>query len=66
MPTKTVVNVQTGEVVEIELEGEELAAYQASLAAQSNASPSSLPEPTLAEIVAQLQAEVIALKGNQI
>ena len=32
MPTRIEVNVQTGEVKEIELEGEELAAYEAALA----------------------------------
>jgi len=32
-PTRIEVNVQTGEVREIELEGEELAAYEAALAA---------------------------------
>lgn len=35
MPTRIEVNVQTGEVKEIELEGEELAAYEAALAAQA-------------------------------
>jgi hypothetical protein len=34
-PTRIEVNVQTGEVKEIELEGEELAAYEAALAAQA-------------------------------
>jgi hypothetical protein len=34
-PTRIEVNVQTGEVKEIELEGEELAAYEASLAAEA-------------------------------
>jgi hypothetical protein len=40
-PTRIEVNVQTGEVKEIELEGEELAAYEAALAAEagSNTSP---------------------------
>jgi len=37
MPTRIEVNVQTGEVQEIELQGEELAAYEASLAAQAAA-----------------------------
>ena len=37
MPTRIEVNVQTGEVTEIELTGEELAAYEASLAAQAAA-----------------------------
>ena len=35
MPTKTVVNVQTGEVTIVELSGEELAAYEAAVAAQA-------------------------------
>lgn len=65
MPTRIEVNVTTGVVTEIELEGDELTAYEESLAAQENA-PNTVPaEPTLAEIVAQLQAEVMALKGNQ-
>ena len=34
-PTKIIVNVQTGEVQEVELIGEELVAYEASLAAQA-------------------------------
>lgn len=38
-PTQIEVNVQTGEVKEIELEGEELAAYQAAL------SESNMPAP---------------------
>jgi len=37
MPTRIEVNVQTGEVTEIKLTGEELAAYEASLAAQAAA-----------------------------
>ena len=36
-PTKIIVNVQTGEVQEVELTGDELAAYEASLAAQATA-----------------------------
>ena len=35
MPTRIEVNCETGEVKEIELEGEELAAYEESLAAQA-------------------------------
>jgi hypothetical protein len=34
MPTRIQVNVQTGEVREIELEGEELATYEVALAEQ--------------------------------
>ena len=37
MPTKIIADVQTGEVQEIELTGEELDAYNASLAAQQAA-----------------------------
>ena len=39
MPTRIEVNVQTSEVKEIELEGEELAAYEAAVAAQNDNSP---------------------------
>lgn len=60
-PTKTVVNVQTGEVAIVELEGEELAAYETSLA---NPEPTLTPEPSLTELIAQLQAEIATLKGN--
>ena len=35
VPTRIEVNVQTGEVKEIELQGEELAAYKAELAAEA-------------------------------
>ena len=35
MPTRIEVNCETGEIKEIELEGEELAAYEAALAAQA-------------------------------
>jgi hypothetical protein len=38
-PTRIEVNVQTGEIKEIELQGEELAAYEAAVAAQNNNSP---------------------------
>jgi hypothetical protein len=38
-PTRIEVNVQTGEVKEIELQGEELAAYEAALAAQEQEQP---------------------------
>lgn len=61
MPTKTVVNLETGEVAIVELEGEELAAYEDALA---NPEPTPTPEPSLADVVAQLQAEIAALKGQ--
>lgn len=62
MPTRIEVNIQTGETTEIELTGEELAAYEAALA---NPTPTPTPEPSLADVVAQLQAEIAALKGQQ-
>lgn len=62
MPIKIEVNVQTGQVVEVELVGEELAAYQYALA---NPPQQEAPEPSLAEIVAQLQAEIVVLKAKQ-
>lgn len=62
MPTRIEVNVQTGETTEIELTGEELAAYEAALA---NPAPTPTPEPSLADVVAQLQAEIAALKASQ-
>ena len=37
MPTKIIADLATGEVVEVELEGAELEAYNASLAAQAEA-----------------------------
>jgi hypothetical protein len=64
MPKKLIVNVQTGEVQELELAGDELAAYETSLIVQAN-TPASLPELSLAEIVAQLQAEIVELKTRR-
>jgi hypothetical protein len=45
MPTRIEVNVQTGEVKQIELVGEELAAYEASLAAQQATALAAQEEP---------------------
>lgn len=64
MPTKIIANLETGTITEVELEGEELAAYEAALLAQQN-EPEVTQEPTLAEIVSQLQAEIAALKAGQ-
>lgn len=61
MPTKLIVNVQTGEVQELELDGDELSAYEASLIIQAN-TPAPTPELSLAEIVTQLQSEIAELK----
>ena len=63
MPTKIIVDLAASTTTEVELSGEELAAYEASLAAQASAPAPAPAEPTLAEIVAQLQAEVAALKA---
>ena len=65
MPKRIEVNLETGEVNEIELEGEELAAYEAAVAAQAEQPAPPPTEPSLAEIVLQLQAEIAALKAAQ-
>lgn len=67
MPTKIVVDLQTNEIIEVELEGEELAAYQAALEAQAAETiiEAPVPEPSLADLVAQLQLEIENLKKNQ-
>lgn len=39
MPTKIIVDLETGTTTEVELSGEELAAYEASLAAQAAETP---------------------------
>jgi hypothetical protein len=56
MPTKIEVNLETGEVKELELEGEELEAYNASLASQTSELPVSQipPTPTKEELLAKL------------
>ena len=51
MPTKIIVDLATGQITEVELEGAELEAYNASLAAQA-AESVSIPE-TPAESVGQ-------------
>ena len=43
MPTKTVVNVQTGEVTTVELSGAELEAYNAAVAAQEQTQTETVP-----------------------
>lgn len=51
MPTKIIVDLATGQVTEVELEGAELEAYNASLAAQQAAEQvaQETPAPTEAE-----------------
>jgi hypothetical protein len=36
MPTRIIVDLETGKITEVELSGDELAAYEASLAAQAS------------------------------
>jgi len=53
-PTKTVVNVQTGETAIVELSGAELEAYNASLAQQAaEAAAEQAPVETPAEVPAE-------------
>jgi hypothetical protein len=42
MPTKIVVDLATGQTKEVELSGDELAAYEASLAAQAAQAPAEI------------------------
>lgn len=58
------VNVTTGEQTVIDLTPEEIAAVQAQNAAWEAKQAQRAATPTLEQIVAQLQAEVAALKGE--
>ncbi len=58
MPTKITFNVATGESEEIEMEGDELAAYEA-----QRAIPEPAPPPTLDEIVSAAVARALADRG---
>lgn len=49
MPTKIIVDLATGQVTEVELEGAELEAYNASLAAQAVEVPAETPPVEEAE-----------------
>ena len=57
------VNVETGEVTQVEYTAEEQAAHDAAVAAQQ-AEPALAPTPTLLEIIADLQAKVAALEDK--
>lgn len=57
MPTKITVNCMTGETQEVEMEGEELAAHEALLAAPNP------PLVTLEDMVAAAVAKVLAERG---
>ena len=58
------VNVQTGEVTEVELTAEEIAQAQAQKAAWDAEQAAKQTEPTMLEIIAQLQAKVAALEAK--
>jgi hypothetical protein len=60
---RIVVDLQTGTQTVVPLTQEEIAAAQAQHAAWQAAEAQRVATPTLEEIVAQLQAEVAALKG---
>jgi len=61
---KIEVNVQTGEVTEVELTAEEVAEAQASKATWDAEQAAKQTEPTLLEIIADLQAKVAALEAK--
>jgi len=60
---RIVVDVAAGTTTIVPLTPEEVAAAQAQIAAWQAAEAQRVATPTLEEIVAQLQAEVAALKG---
>jgi hypothetical protein len=65
MTHRTVVNVETGEVIQVEYTPEEQAIHDATVARQqAEAAVSPAPEPTLLEIIAELQAKVAALENK--
>jgi len=61
---KIEVNVQTGEVTEVELTAEEVAQAQAQKAIWDAEQATKQPEPTLLEIIVALQAKVAALEAK--
>jgi hypothetical protein len=63
MTHRIVVNIETGEVTQVEYTAEEQAAYDAAVAEQQTI-VTATPEPTLLEIIAQLQAKVAALEAK--
>lgn len=65
MTHRVIVNVETGEVTQVEYTAEEQAAHDAAVAAeQAEAAVAPNPEPTLLEIIAQLQEKVAALESK--
>jgi len=63
MTHRIVVNVQTGETTQVPLTNEELAEAQALKAQWDAEQAAKQPEPNLLEMIAQLQAELAALKA---
>ena len=61
---RTEVNVQTGEVTEIELTAEEVAEALSQKVAWDAEQAAKQPEPNLLEIIADLQAKVAALEAK--
>jgi hypothetical protein len=58
------VNVQTGEVIKLELTAEEIVEAQTSKAKWDAEQAAKQAEPTLLEIISQLQAKVTALEAK--
>ncbi len=61
---KIEVNVQTGEVTQVDLTVEEIAEAQAQKAAWDAEQAAKQQEPNLLQIIAQLQAKVAALEAQ--
>ena len=59
---RVVVNVETGEVTQVDLTEEEIAEAQAQKAAWDAEQAAKQPEPNLVQIIADLQAKVAALE----
>ena len=64
MTHRTVVDLQTGVTSIVEYTAEEQAIHDAAVAAQAEALADAAPEPTLLEIIAELQAKVTALESK--
>ena len=63
MTHRIVVNVETGEVTQVKYTAEEQAVHDAAVVAQQTV-VTATPEPTLLEIIAELQAKVASLEAK--